>query len=75
MPENAPEKTSRVVRVQGEKGERYEEVYPEETLIALKHHPAILEARIAWRISSGHLVRSLSLHMKRLGLRFSAEIG
>ena len=47
MPENASEKTSRVVRVQGEKGERYEEVYSEETLAALKHHPAIMEARIA----------------------------
>ena len=47
MPADAPEKAPRVIRVQGEKGERYEEVYAEETLAELKNHPAIQEARLA----------------------------
>ncbi|MBO5684792.1 MAG: hypothetical protein J6R92_07575, partial [Akkermansia sp.] len=47
MPEAAPEKATRVIRVSGEKGERFEEVYAEETLAELKQNPAIMEARIA----------------------------
>ena len=47
MPEAAPEKAARVVRVLGEKGERFEEGYAEDTLAELKQHPAIMEARIA----------------------------
>ena len=47
MPREAPEKAPRVIRVTGEKGERYEEVYAEETLKELKQHPAIQEARLA----------------------------
>ena len=47
MPEDTPEKATQVIRVLGEKGERYEEVYADDTLAELKQHPAIMEARIA----------------------------
>ena len=47
MPEDKVESAPRVIRVLGEKGERYEEVFAEETLAALKQNPAIQEAMIA----------------------------
>ena len=47
MPDVEPRKSPRVIRVIGEKGERFEEVYAEENLAALKLHPAIQEAKLA----------------------------
>ena len=47
LPAEVPGDAYRTIRVQGEKGERYEEVYAEETMAALKQHPAIREARLA----------------------------
>ena len=47
MPEDTPEKATQVIRVLGEKGERYEEVYADDTHAELKQHPAIMEARLA----------------------------
>ncbi len=47
MPEDKVESAPRVIRVLGEKGERYEEVFAEDTLAALKQNPAIQEAMIA----------------------------
>lgn len=47
MPDAPAEKAPRVIRVLGEKGERYEEVYAAETRAELKSEPAILRARLA----------------------------
>ncbi|MBR5329950.1 MAG: autotransporter-associated beta strand repeat-containing protein [Akkermansia sp.] len=47
LPDAPAEKTPRVIRVLGEKGERYEEVYAAETRAELKSQPAILRARLA----------------------------
>ncbi len=47
MPDAPAEKAPRVIRVLGEKGERYEEVYAAETRAELKSDPAILRARLA----------------------------
>ncbi len=47
MPEDKDESAPRVIRVLGEKGERYEEVFAEDTLAELKQNPAIQEAMIA----------------------------
>lgn len=47
MPDAPAEKAPRVIRVLGEKGERYEEVYAAETRAGLKSDPAILRARLA----------------------------
>ncbi|MBR5888439.1 MAG: hypothetical protein IKY92_00120, partial [Akkermansia sp.] len=46
-PDAPAEKSPRVIRVLGEKGERYEEVYAAETRAELKSEPAILRARLA----------------------------
>ena len=43
----AVEQTPRVIRVMGDKGERFEEVYAAETRTDLKSLPAILRARLA----------------------------
>ncbi len=51
MPDAVSQKPSRVIRVMGEKGERYEEVYADETIAALKLHPAIQEAKLARQAS------------------------
>lgn len=47
MPEEKAEPAPRVIRVLGEKGERYETVYAEDSLAALKQNPAIQEAMLA----------------------------
>lgn len=47
MPEEAPASAPRVIRVLGEKGERYEEVYSFEHLATLRTSPAIVSARLA----------------------------
>ena len=47
MPDAPAEKAPRVIRVLGEKGERFEEVYAAETRAELKSEPAILRARLA----------------------------
>ena len=47
MPDAPAEKAPRVIRVLGEKGERYEGVYAAETRAELKSDPAILRARLA----------------------------
>ncbi len=47
LPDAPAEKAPRVIRVLGEKGERYEEVYAAETRAELKSEPAILRARLA----------------------------
>ena len=44
MPEDKAEPAPQVIRVLGEKGERYETVYTEESQAALKQNPAIREA-------------------------------
>ena len=46
MPEETPENAPRVIRVTGEKGEKYEEVYAEEQLGALRNSPVIMQARL-----------------------------
>lgn len=47
MPEESAAEVPHVIRIQGEKGERYEEVFSDETLAELKQHPAIREGRLA----------------------------
>ena len=47
MPEEKAEPAPKVIRVLGEKGERYETVYTEEFQAALKQNPAIREAMLA----------------------------
>lgn len=47
MPEESAAEVPHVIRIQGEKGERYEEVFSDETLAELKQHPAIMEGRLA----------------------------
>lgn len=46
MPEETPENAPRVIRVTGEKGEKYEEVYAEEQLGVLRNSPVIMQARL-----------------------------
>ena len=67
MQEAAPEKSHRVIRVQGEKGERYEEVYADETLAALKQHPAILEAKLARQASLRKDAHALAKQLRESG--------
>ena len=47
MPEDKVDNASQIIRIQGEKGERYETVYAEESLAELKQNPAIREAMLA----------------------------
>ncbi len=46
MPEKQQENAPRVIRVTGEKGEKFEEVYAEEQLGALRNSPVIMQARL-----------------------------
>lgn len=46
MPEEQQENAPRVIRVTGEKGEKFEEVYAEEQLGALRNSPVIMQARL-----------------------------
>ncbi len=47
LPEESAEPAPQVIRVLGEKGERYETVYSDDSLAALKQNPAIREAMLA----------------------------
>ncbi len=46
MPEEQQENAPRVIRVTGEKGEKFEEVYAQEQLGALRNSPVIMQARL-----------------------------
>lgn len=46
MPEEQQENAPRVIRVTGEKGKKFEEVYAEEQLGALRNSPVIMQARL-----------------------------
>lgn len=67
MPEDSAVPAPRVIRVQGEKGERYEEVYADDTLIALKKHPAIMEARLARQAAMRKEAMELAQQLREAG--------
>ncbi|MBR5878958.1 MAG: hypothetical protein IKY91_05350, partial [Akkermansia sp.] len=46
MPEEAPASSARVIRVLGEKGERFEEVYTLERQARLENSPVVMQARL-----------------------------
>lgn len=46
MPEEAPASTARVIRVLGEKGERYEELYTLDHQSRLENSPVVMQARL-----------------------------
>lgn len=67
MPDAAPEKTPRVIRIQGEKGKLFEEVYADETRVELKLHPAILEARLARQAALRKEAQRLAKQLRESG--------
>ncbi len=67
MPEDKVESAPRVIRVLGEKGERYEEVFAEDTLAALKQNPAIQEAMIARQAALRKEAMELARELREAG--------
>lgn len=67
MPDAAPEKTPRVIRIQGEKGKLFEEVYADETRAELKLHPAIQEARLARQAALRKEAQRLAKQLRESG--------
>ena len=67
MPDAVSQKSPRAIRVMGEKGERYEEVYTDETIAALKLHPAIQEARLARQAALRKEAQRLAKQLRESG--------
>lgn len=67
MPDAVSQKSPREIRVMGEKGERYEEVYADETIAALKLHPAIQEARLARQAALRKEAQRLAKQLRESG--------
>ena len=67
MPEEKVEKTPQVIRIQGEKGEKYEQVYAEDTPAALKQNPAIREAMLARQTALRKEAMELARQLREAG--------
>ena len=67
MPEEKAEPASQVIRVLGEKGERYETVYAEDSLAALKQNPAIQEAMLARQAALRKEAMELARELREAG--------
>ena len=64
MSEETPENAPRVIRVTGEKGEKFEEVYAEEQLGALRNSPVIMQARLERQAALRREAVSLARQMR-----------
>ena len=67
LPDAPVEQTPRVIRVTGEKGERYEEVYTAETRAESKTQPAILSARLARQAALRKVAMELARRLRESG--------
>ncbi len=67
MPDDSAGDASRVIRVLGEKGERYEKVYAEDSLAALKRNPAIQEAMLARQAALRKDALELARQLREMG--------
>ena len=67
MPEEKAEKTPQVIRIQGEKGEKYEHVYAEDTPAVLKQNPAIREAMLARQAALRKEAMELARQLREAG--------
>ncbi len=64
MAEEQQENAPRVIRVTGEKGEKFEEVYAEEQLGALRNSPVIMQARLERQAALRREAVSLARQMR-----------